>query len=269
MNYGKISKLAQDSTVTADEVKEILLAYNIGKKPLAKLLSWGETTIIRYIEGDIPTSEYSQKLRQIKDDPNYYYDLLLKNQDKLTNVAFKKSKKAVLNIIMKSKINLIAQYIINRANGEITPKWVQGILFYSQVISLGTTGRELFEEECTESYNDMPYLNLYESMKKNGIKVIDINVDSISKKERDIIDCVYETFEWYGPKAIRAINAMESLDYITEGSLFTNKSIPMEVLKTEYTAIFEKYNVSHYRDFTVYTHKRLKEALAQNIIKRI
>ena len=96
MSRGKTNRCEQESTISTEEVKCILLDYNIGKKPLAKLLGWGETTIIRYIEGDIPTCEYSQKLLQIKEDPNYYYDILLKNQDKLTTVAFKKSKKQYL-----------------------------------------------------------------------------------------------------------------------------------------------------------------------------
>lgn len=269
MDYVKTTKLAQEVAVTADEVKEILLDYNIGKKPLAKLLGWGETTIIRYIEGDIPTSEYSQKLRQIKEDPNYYYDILIKNQDKLTNIAFKKSKKAVLSILMKSKMKLIAQYIINKANGEITARRIQGILFYSQAISLGIMGKELFDEECKESYNNMPYLGLYENMKKNGIKVIDINMDYLTKKERDIVDNVYETFEWYGPKSIHALYQTESMDFLIYNEQLFNKPIPMEILKSEYKVIFEKYNVAHIKDFSLYVQKRLKEAAMKNIIKRI
>ena len=100
MSRAKTYRYEQESTISTEDVKCILLDYNIGKKPLAKLLGWGETTIIRYIEGDIPTCEYSQKLLQIKEDPNYYYDILLRNQDKLTTVAFKKSKKAVLSILI-------------------------------------------------------------------------------------------------------------------------------------------------------------------------
>ena len=52
-------ELLNDEVITVDEIRQILESYRIGKKPLAKLLGWGETTIIRYMEGDIPTSEYS------------------------------------------------------------------------------------------------------------------------------------------------------------------------------------------------------------------
>lgn len=255
----KTLKIAGDNLITAEEVQEILLDYNIGKKPLAKLLGWGETTIIRYIEGDIPTGEYAGKLKMIKEEPNFYYDILLKNQDKLTNVAFKKSKKAVLSILMKSKQKLIAQYIINRADGEITASRVQYILYYSQILSLVLTGKELFEEESRENYVDFPYQILYENMRKNGIRMIDINMDFLNKKERDIIDCAFDTFEWYGTKSIRAMHAIEMMDYSEEKS--SEYIMTIEKMKKEYKRIFEKYNVAHIKDFSLYVHKRMKEAI--------
>jgi hypothetical protein len=61
---GNRVEIGNEAIITADEIKLILDRYRIGKKPLAKLLGWGETTIIRYMEGDIPTNEYSNKLRQ-------------------------------------------------------------------------------------------------------------------------------------------------------------------------------------------------------------
>ena len=72
-------EVENDEIITSDEIIQILEKYRIGKKPLAKLLGWGETTIIRYIEGDIPTKEYSIKLRTLLDNPEFYYDLLVKS----------------------------------------------------------------------------------------------------------------------------------------------------------------------------------------------
>lgn len=263
MNYVKTTRTTQDAIITKDEVRDILIEYNIGKKPLAKLLGWGETTIIRYIEGDIPTIEYSKKLKQIKEDPNFYYDMLIKNQDKLTTVAFKKSRRAVLSIMMKSKIKLIAQYIINKSNGEITARRIQAILFYSQVISLGIYGLKLFEEECRESYNNMPYISLYENMKKSGLKVIDFNTDYLAAEEREIIDHVYDAFEWFGPKAIRTLIELEMKDYTDKTVIQKNKAISMETLRSEYHIIFEKYNIQSSKDFLRYIQLRLQEAMVQ------
>ena len=34
-----------DTNITSEEIMAILRRYNIGKKPLARLLGWGETTV--------------------------------------------------------------------------------------------------------------------------------------------------------------------------------------------------------------------------------
>lgn len=70
-----------DTNITSEEIMTILRRYNIGKKPLARLLGWGETTILRYIDGDVPTVEYSKKLKAILDDPEYYYEILEHNHN--------------------------------------------------------------------------------------------------------------------------------------------------------------------------------------------
>ena len=72
--------LENEGVITSDEIRQILEKYRIGKKPLAKLFGWGETTIIRYMEGDIPTNEYSTKLKCLLDNPEYYYELLIKDK---------------------------------------------------------------------------------------------------------------------------------------------------------------------------------------------
>ena len=38
----------KDRVITKKEIEEILIKYNIGKKPLSLVLGWGEVTIIRY-----------------------------------------------------------------------------------------------------------------------------------------------------------------------------------------------------------------------------
>ena len=56
-----------------ESTKEMLLAmmktYNIGKKPLARLLGWGETTILRYLDGMEPNAEFMRRIRELKENP--------------------------------------------------------------------------------------------------------------------------------------------------------------------------------------------------------
>ena len=51
--------------ITIKEIEEILKKYAIGKKPLSLVLGWGETTIIRYLEGNTPEKAYSDILKKV------------------------------------------------------------------------------------------------------------------------------------------------------------------------------------------------------------
>ena len=45
--------------ITISDIKKILEKYNVEKRPLSKLLGFGELTITRYIDGQLPSAKYS------------------------------------------------------------------------------------------------------------------------------------------------------------------------------------------------------------------
>lgn len=80
--------------ISPRQVQELLDRYNIGKRPLAELLNWGEITISRFLEGQLPTKTYSDKLLELYNCPDCFLTLLKRNKDKLTSVAFRKAYNA-------------------------------------------------------------------------------------------------------------------------------------------------------------------------------
>ena len=66
--------------------------YNIGKRPLSLLLDWGELTITRYLKGMVPKKDYLDLLKAINEDANKFYEMLQKNQTKITKVAYEKCR---------------------------------------------------------------------------------------------------------------------------------------------------------------------------------
>lgn len=66
--------------IKISEIKEIVDQYNAGKRPLSLLLGWGEATLTRYIDGDIPSKSYSETLKKIKYDYNYMRKLTEKHE---------------------------------------------------------------------------------------------------------------------------------------------------------------------------------------------
>ncbi|HHT87611.1 MAG TPA: hypothetical protein GX002_01140, partial [Clostridiales bacterium] len=183
-----------EGVITVDEIKQILDEYCIGKKPLAKLLGWGETTIIRYMEGDIPTNEYSIKLRRLLDNPEFYYDLLLKRKESLTNVAFRKSRKAVLSKIMASKIYAVSYYIINKIDADICPGYLQYFLYYIQAFTMALYDREMFQEEYSINNEQMPYIKLYQTMKRCGVRTLEMSEGFLSDQDIEITDAIHDAF---------------------------------------------------------------------------
>ena len=248
-----------DTIISSDEIKLILDRYRIGKKPLAKLLGWGETTIIRYMEGDIPTNEYSNKLRTILDDPEYYYDLLCKRKDFLTKVAFKKSKQAVLSKIMTSKIYAVAYYIVNLCHAEICPSYLQYLLYYSQVFSLCLKNKELFYEEYNINNELLPYLKVYENMKRKGVHVLEIDDEYLDEEEVELINAVIEAFYWYGPKALSKLMIYEKSNMKASRDKYNNKIVTKDGLKSYFTDVIHHYHIKDVKDIYRYPDRKIMD----------
>jgi uncharacterized phage-associated protein len=249
--------IENEGIISGDEIKLILDRYRIGKKPLAKLLGWGETTIIRYMEGDIPTSEYSNKLKAILEDPEFYYDLLLRRKDCLTNVAFKKSKKAALTKIMSSKIYAVAYYIVNKSDGEVCASYIQFLLYYCQAFSLAFYEKELFQEECGLNSELTPYSKLYESMKRCGIHTLEMGEEYLTDEEKELVAVVQDSFSWYGPKAFQAMLSYEKSLLKISRDKYNNKIISKDTIKVYFKNILEKYNITDVKEIGKYPDQRM------------
>lgn len=245
-------EMESEAIISADEIKLILDQYRIGKKPLAKLLGWGETTIIRYMEGDIPTNEYSNKLRTILDDPEFYYDMLCKKKEYLTNVAFKKSKKAVLTKIMASNIYAAAYYAVNKCDTDICAGYIQYILYYTQAFSLALYDKEMYQEECSASNGHMPYNKIYENMKRCGIHSLEGVEDYLSEEDTELIDSVMDSILWYGPKALNVMLAYEKSQMKISRDKYNNRIISKESLKTYFKDMLEQQQITSIKDIHKY-----------------
>lgn len=246
-----------EPTITADEIRQILEKYRIGKKPLAKLLGWGETTIIRYMDGDVPTKEYSDKLKKILDSPEYYYSILVKKQDCLTDVASRKSKKAALMKIMYSKIYVVTYYIINKCDGEVCASYIQYLLYYIQAFSLSLYGREVFREDYKLNKGQIPYPKLYEDMIRCGIHTLEGGEGFLEEEEKELIDAVFDAFSWHGPKAIDKLMEDELSTLKISRDRLNNKIISKDSIKAYFEKVCNDYGITHLHDIINYPDRSI------------
>ena len=127
--------------ITIHEIEALLDRYDIGAKPLAHLLGWGEVTIIRYLKGQIPDRIHSDTLRTLN-DPRVFASIFDQNQQMLTSVAKKKVSEALRSLTdihspEKIKVsNLLAAYndqpdICNGYTNFDLEKLIQVILYFA------------------------------------------------------------------------------------------------------------------------------------------
>lgn len=254
--------------ISKEEILQILDKYNIGRKPLSVLLGWGQTTILRYLNDVTPTPEYSKELFHILNDPSYYLDVLTAHKDCITELAYRKSRQAVQHLLVGSRLSLIAQYIINRAFGDISALRVQAILYYSQCFSLALYDRALFEDDCSlHASAFIPYPSIYNRMREHGCRMLEIATNAISSEDLALIDQIYNSLEWYGPEAIRTVTSFERPALQMKLRRSKKKSMDSDIignishsmLKSYFTTILAGYNITKPREINAYFNKRSAE----------
>lgn len=251
-----------------EEILQILEQYNIGKKPLSLLLGWGQTTILRYLNGITPTPEYSKELFHILKDPSYYLELLTANQKRITELAYRKSHQAVQTLLVGSRLSLIAQYIINRADGDISALRVQAILYYSQCFSLALYNRALFDDDCSLHANAfIPYPSIHQNMRENGCRILELSSDALPAEDRLLIDQIYNSLEWYGPETIRIVTSFERPALQAKLKRGKKKSTASDIIGTlsetmlrdYFSTVLADYNIHKPREINSYFNKRSAE----------
>ena len=89
---------AEEGLVSIEDIERLMKIYKIGKAPLSLALGFGEVTIPRYLEGQVPSKEYSDIVKAALASPAYMKEKLIENRDKLTDAAYKKAMTAADSI---------------------------------------------------------------------------------------------------------------------------------------------------------------------------
>ncbi len=244
--------------------KELLLLmmqrYEIGKKPLSRLLGWGDTTVMRYLDGVEPNREFAARIEGLAENPWEYAEVLEKNKDKLTEVAYRKSWQAVQREIFCDRSTEAMQYVVALAEGDIAPYRVMMVLYYAQVCSMVLRGQPLFEEEADFSPGQpLVYPRLYGQMREYGLKIMQPETGSFTTEEQTYLKQVYQVLNGYSPNALKALHAREK-KRIRRHLKSEADHISAEVLKVQYENGFRKSGVETPEDLKKYISDALKKS---------
>ena len=74
---------AMEGLVSMEDIEKLMKIYKIGKAPLALALGFGEVTIPRYLEGQVPSREYSDIIKAALASPAYMKQRLMEKRHML------------------------------------------------------------------------------------------------------------------------------------------------------------------------------------------
>lgn len=244
--------------------KELLLSmmqrYDIGKKPLSKLFGWGETTVLRYLDGVEPNREFYKRIEEVEENPWKYARMLEQNREQLTDTAYRKTRRAVYREMFCDRSTEAMQYVVALADGDIAPYRVMMVLYYAQVCSMVLRGQPLFEEEADFSAGQpFVYPQIYQMMRQYGIRVFNPDISSFSNEEQEYMKQVYQVLNGYSPNALKALYVREKRR-IRRHLKNEADQLSMEALKGQYESVFRKLSVGKPEELKGYLAEALKKS---------
>ena len=256
--------------ITAEELDKMLASYNIGKKPLARLLGWSDTTIILYSGEGLPKNEYTCRLKELYKDPDLYTEILLSNKEKISPVALRKSCEALNSMFPLTSIGEAARYVTyyfgrsasQQSSDDLSLLRLETILFWSQIISLCLFEKPLFDEDYQPGRSGLPFRSIEERLSKYGCirpeKLYpDDNMFAPTVQEKEILQIVTDAFSWYGSRAIEAITEAEHFRLCGPKGARRRKTASAEIIMRCYGEVFDQARVKKLKDFENYLHKRM------------
>lgn len=258
--------------ISLSEIKRILVKYSIDEKTLSLLLGWNKGTLTRYLDGDMPTNNHSDILKNIYKDPHYYSIILQTNKQRITPKEYKKSRQALKKELnehkTEEKIKSVIKYILIKCE-DITPLSIQKLLYYIQGFYYIFTENYIFEEECEALESGPAYMSIYNKYESFGSKFV--NEDILSSKipelndmEKNITECVIKFFGCYSGKILEEMTKNESPWITIRSNLikdnYVSEIIEKNVIAQHFLGIKKEYNMINVSDIEMYSKK-----LFQNI----
>ncbi|MBR0429099.1 MAG: DUF4065 domain-containing protein [Lachnospiraceae bacterium] len=263
---------AAEGLISIADIKKLMEIYKIGKAPLSLTLGFGEVTIPRYLEGQIPSKEYSDIVKSALSSPSYMKQRLSENKGKLTDAAYKKAIAAVDSIdrlfsVSNQMLRVIA-YIFKSLE-EVTPLMLQKLLYFIQGIYSALYGEPLFVEECRAWIHGPVYPEVYELFKDFKYNPIDDvrfvlfegMENGLTAQEKRVVDLVVNTFGMYGGKTLEKITHnetpwIEARNGYEEG-IPSNELLSKEQIMNYYISVSQKYDISTEKGLRLYIHDML------------
>ncbi len=266
---------AAEGLVLIDDIEKLMKIYKLGKAPLSLALGFGEVTIPRYLEGQMPSKEYSDVVKAALTSPAYMERKLIENREKLTDTAYKKALAAAESIeslfSVSDKMLRVIAYVFKKLE-EVTPLMLQKQLYFIQGIYSALYGRPIFGEDCRAWIHGPVYPEVYDlfrDFKYNPIDdarfaLLEGTEGALTEDEKRVVELVVNTFGIYGGKVLEKITHNEEpwlearKGY--DDSIPSSALLPKERIRKYYIAVNRKYGIDTEDGLRTYIRDMLDRA---------
>ena len=258
-----------EGLVSINDIEKLSQIYDIKKAPLSLALGFGEVTIPRYMEGQVPSKEYSDVMKAALTSPEFMKQKLTKNRRKLADVAYKKAMNAANDIerlfSVSNKMLSVISYIFNELE-EVTPLALQKLLYFVQGVHFALYAKPIFTEDCRAWVHGPVYpevYNLFRDFKYNPIDdarfaLLDGTEDALSADEKRVVGLVVNTFGMYGGKALERITHKEGpWKEARKGygdNISSNALVLKEKIMKYFISVHQKYGIDTESGLRAYIH---------------
>lgn len=266
---------ATEGLVSIDDIEKLMKIYKIGKAPLSLALGFGEVTVPRYLEGQVPSKEYSDVIKAALASPTYMKQKLMENRRKLTSAAYKKAMAAADSVeslfSVSDKMLRVIAYVFEKLE-EVTPLMLQKLLYFIQGIYSALHGKPIFVEDCRAWIHGPVYPEVYDlfrDFKYNPIDdarfaLLEGTEDALTDDEKGVIDLVANTFGIYGGKVLEKITHNEGSWMETRkgygDSIPSSEILQKERIMKYYIAVNQTYDIDTEDGLRTYIHDMLEKA---------
>ena len=248
-----------EGLVSIEDIERLMKIYRIGKAPLSLALGFGEITIPRYLEGQVPSREYSDVVRATLSSPTYMKRKLMENKDKLTDAAYRKAISAADDMeslfSLSDKLTGVIAYLF-REMGEISPVMLQNLLYFIQGVYSALYGKPVFDEDCRARAEGPVYPAVYELFRDflfNPVEdarfaLFEGAEAVLTEEEKRVVSLVANTFGIYGGKVLKQITRKETpWKEAREGyddGIPSDELMPKERIMEYYENVDRKYGIN-------------------------
>ena len=259
--------------ISLEQVRALPQRYAIGKRPLSRLLGWGELTFTRYYEGYMPSYQYSEVLKRLYEEPAYYKEILEKNKASMgSERSYEKSLKAVDSLLRmagekkEAKIDKAVMYLMYKCE-DITPLMLQKALYYMQGFTCAFLDEFPFREEC-EAWAQGPmfkevYMRYKDYRYEPGKALPEFDDTIFTAGEKAVLDSVINSFCCYSGKVLERITQNEAPWLAARGNLpltaYSEAVMPKESLGSYFRAVKEKYSMVNPGDIRAYAEDMFRQ----------